>query len=501
MALREKIFGWAFKRELGDLAHVQARYEAAYWNLSRTYLPGFIQSARDDINTLSRQEVLRRVRYFEKNSNVLNKVLNVLDVNVVGAGITPSPATAKLDWNKDSLDYFCEWASHANIAGQTTLWEDQSITFRGQNCDGDHFVELTETTAGRPAIALIEGHRIGSAQVDTRDFEMRGYKVIDGVVIDSRGTPILYLVANEFDSSGFRAVPASRMVPFFRKKRAGQYRGISRFFSAILDLHDLDDLQKFEMLAAKIASSRAEYIETAQGGVSASDSVIGRSLQQAPKSGDSAARESFYAKILGGESKVLYPGDKVVQAKSDRPSAAISGFWDKLENKIVQGGGISYAALVDYRTNWGGAALRAAVVSDNRVFELDTIHQSIGWQRVWEYVIEWGMRHGEVPFNPDYKKVRWHPPRRTTVDIGHESKAVLAELQAGLRTYEEIYAEIGEDWREKLEQRAIEEAEIDRLAEHHKVERQYIASFAQERMTPAAEEAAGEEKPETQEES
>ena len=76
-------------RQRAELVAIQARYEAAYWNTARSYLPGFIQNARDDISSLPRQEILRRVRYFEKNSPVMLKILSLLNVNVIGAGITP----------------------------------------------------------------------------------------------------------------------------------------------------------------------------------------------------------------------------------------------------------------------------------------------------------------------------------------------------------------------------------------------------------------------------
>lgn len=483
-----KFIGWALKKEV---AQIQARYEAAYWNLNRSYLPGFIQSAHEDINALSRQEILRRVRYFEKNSNVLSKVLTILDVNVVGAGIVPTPATSNVTWNKSALEWWTEWSQGADVTGMRTIPQCQSIVFRGQNVDGDHGLELTETPSGRPAVALVEGHRINSLGYDSEFIDAQGFRVVDGVLVDKRtGRPMAYLVSDEFDKSSVRPIPNSRFVHFLRQRRAGQYRGITIFHAAIVDLHDSDDLQKFEMLAAKVASSRAEYIKTAQGSITPSEPMIGRSLQLAPATGNSADREKYYAQAFGGESKVLFPGDDVTQARSDRPSAAISGFWDRLDNKIVQGAGVSYAALVDYRGNWGGATLRAAVQSDNRLYELNTIEQAIGWQKVWEYAIGWAIQHGELAPNVEYRKVRWHPPRRATVDIGHESQAMLAELQAGAKTYQDVYGELGEDWKDRLAQRAEEEAYIDQLAKEKKIPREWIASFAQERMNRLAHENA-----------
>lgn len=488
MSIREKLAGWVFK---GEIAKIQARYEAAYWNLNRSYLPGFIQSAREDINTLSRQEILRRVRYFEKNSNVLGKVLTILDINVVGSGITPTPAGANTSWNKLALGWWNEWAPVADITGLRTIPQCQSVTYRAQNVDGDHYVNLTETPSGRPAIALIEGHRVNSVGYDFEAIERSGYKVFDGVMVDRRtGRPVAYLVTDDFNPSSASPIPASRIVPFYRNRRAGQYRGITLFHAAILDLHDLDDLQKFEMLAAKDAASTSKVIQTAAGAASVEGPVIGASLRPVATS-DTAARTAYYKQAIAGETIHTYPGDKYEQFQIERPSAATTGFWDRLDNKIVQGSGVSYAALVDYRGNWGGATLRAAVQSDNRLFELNTIDQAIGWQRVWDYAISWAMDHGELPKNPEFRNVRWHPPRRSTVDIGNESQATLSQLQAGTLTFQDIYGELGEDWKDRLIQRADEEAFIDQLAKEKGIPRQFISSFAQERLAGQAPDAVG----------
>lgn len=487
MSVRDKIVRWAFGKELEavreeTVKQVQGRFEAAYWNTLRSYLPGYIQGARQDIDSMSREEILRRVRYFEKNSNVMQKALSILGVNVIGSGIRPTPSTDDEGWNEAACEWWSAFVDTADVTGRLSLYEMQDVVFRAQNVDGDHGVELTLNASNRPGIRLIEAHRITSAGMN-QDHPLG--KFVDGILIDGNGRPLIYAVADEFDQRVISQVLASRFVHFFTQRRAGQYRGVSLFHSAILDLHDLDDLQKFEMKAAKDAAAISKIVETAAGSATVDGAGIGRSLQavSTPSPGQKA---EYYRSALGGETIYTFPGDKYQQFMNDRPSAATSGFWDKLENKFVQGSGLSYAALCDYRGNWGGATLRAAVTSDNRLFSLRTIEQARKWQRVWDYAIGWAMDRGELKRNPQASRVRWHPPRRTTVDIGHESDARINELKTGLQTYEGIYGEEGNDWRERLEQRAIEEAFINELAEKYDIPPVRIASFEQERVTVTA---------------
>ena len=481
------------RREQADReTRIQARYEAAYWNQFRSYLPGFIQSAREDVNALSRQEILRRVRYFEKNSGVLSKVLRCLDVNVIGSGITPSPSSDDSGWNKKALAWWNEWATskQSESAEQSNYYKLQSIVFRAQNVDGDCLVRKTTNAAGRPALEVIEGHRVGSGGMSVQTFVDAGFRVVDGVVLErKKNRPVAYLVADDFTGQDVETVPASEIVKHFNRKRAGQVRGISIMHAGILDLHDKDDLQKYEMLAAKDGAQISRVLTSAAGGFNQEEG-IGASLSQ-QQTTDPTQRAQYLRQALGGETVGLFSGEKFEQFESKRPSGAMTGFWNILDKKVVHAAGISYAALVDYEGNWGGATLRAVLQSDNRTYELETIEQSNCAQDIWEYAIGWAIAHGELGPNPSWNKVRWHPPRRTTVDVGNDSSAMIEELKAGIRSMEVIYGETGEDWKERLEQRAIEEQFIDQLAKKYNVDRQYISSFAQERLAGQAPDAVG----------
>lgn len=488
MSIRAKLFNFVAGKEI---AAIKARYEAAYWNQSRSYLPGFIQSAREDISALPRQEILRRVRYFEKNNSVMDKVLDIKDVNVVGSGIRPSPLASDTEWGKKARAWWDEWVENADVTTLSSYYKLQSIAYRAQNIDGDVFFQLKFSQQGRPVVDVVEAHRCGTGGIDLRDIESSGFRCIDGVIVDRQyKIPSAYLIADDFDASDVRAIPASQIVPVWNRKRGGQYRGLTLFHSGILDIHDLDDLQKYEMRACKDAASISRIIKTQASGVTMDGETIGAPLVQGQNT-DPTQRAAYYRQAIGGEVLIPQAGDEITQFESKRPSAAMTGFWDRLDNKFAQGSGISYAALVDYRGNWGGATLRACLESDNRRYELETIDQSRAATRIWQFAIGWAIAHGEVPTNADFNKVRWHPPRRTTVDVGNDSAARLEELKAGRTTYQDEYGECGEDWRERLDQRAQEEAFLHDLAKKYGVEKAEIASFAQERLAGLAPDSAG----------
>ena len=73
---------------------------------------------------------------------------------------------------------------------------------------------------------------------------------------------------------------------------------------------------------------------------------------------------------------------------------------------------------------------------------------------VWAYVIGDGIANGHLPVQAEWYKVRWQKPKRVTVDAGREAQQNRADVETGLKTLSESYAELGLDFEEQAEIRA-----------------------------------------------
>jgi len=446
---------------------VQARYEASRYSRDRSYLPGLTADAIQDITSGDRLELMRRARYFEKNSPLAQQILDLIEQNVVGTGINPTPASSNPEYNKRALAAWNTWCQYADNTSRQHFYTLQAIIARAQAVDGEIFAWLTEGETGRPRIQLFEAHRVtGQVKLPA---EYENLINVDGILIDQRGRPQFYCVNNEINApSAIRAgsvtiLPASEFVHFFEPSRAGQYRGVSLFHAALITLHDLDDLQRYEMLAAKDSASRSTVIKTESGEYPDAGPVIGRSMKVKNDDGSEESRTAYYRQALGAETIILKRGDDLQQTEALRPSPVMRDFWEYLTEQVCRAVGISFAAVKNYN-GWGGAALRGAITSDNRFYEVRTNVLTAGFQRIWEHVIGYANdrgENGEVP--ADWAKVRWQPPRRSTVDIGRESAALLNELRIGIRTERDILGETGQDSDEVRNRRADEiDAWMDR---------------------------------------
>lgn len=447
-------------------------FESSRYTADRSWLPGYAQDARADYTSWARIELCRRARYMERNNAIAQKILDLIETNVVGTGINPTPASSSDKFNRAALEWWNGWCQFADLTSRQHLYSLQAMLVRAWMLDGDVFVWLTKGDSGRPRLRIIESHRVVSANL--KNFSREGYIDADGVLLDQNGRPAFFVVTNDNDAySGKQArevvpIPADEVVQVFEPSRQGQTRGITIFHSCLHTLHDLDDLQKYELLAAKDAAEISKVITTASGDIDTNGSsggVIGRSYNQTKSDGSQVARQAFYEAKLGGRTVSLFRGDQLAQFQSNRPSPATKELWDYLTNLVCKGVGVSFAAVQDYAGNWGGAALRGAIAADNRFYDVRANTFSSAMQRIYEYAIGWAIANGEivdpksgkeVKVPADWKKARWQGPRRMTADVGRESQALLAELDKGIRTERDILGELGLDYNAVRAQRVSE---------------------------------------------
>jgi lambda family phage portal protein len=467
-----------------DSSGILARYESGQMGgYNRSWLPSFVQDARQDINPGERLEMVRKARYFEKNNATMQKILDLIEVNVVGTGIQVTPTSSDEEWNAKALARFTEWSRFADLTSRQSFATLQALMARAQAVDGEIFIWLTygdpdERGNRFPRIQLIETHRICDAKLPAK-YKAEGYTQFDGILCDQRGRPAFYVVSNDNDAfskttpKNVALIPAEEMVHIFEPSRTSQPRGLTLFHACLHDLHDLDDLQGYEMLASKDAASRANVVKTATGEIQDDGTLIGRE-ETTPADGENAEiaeRVTYYQKAFGGRTVVLKHGDEFAQSTALRPTSAQQEFWRILERKVCRGTGISYAALCDYEGNWGGPALRGAISADNRFYDVRTQTLAVSFARIFEHVIAPDVRPGGAlyPAPADWRKITCQSPRRSTVDIGRESAAVLNELRVGVRTFRDVLGEQGQDWREVIRQRIIEQKFIMETARAEKV--------------------------------
>ena len=443
------------------------RYESGQrWGTSRSFLPGWVQDARFDADAATREEILRKARYFEKNNGLVNRLADLFEQFTVGStGLTVLPASSDEAWNVEASAAWKGWQPYADQCSRQPFGVLQSLIARRWFIDGEIFILKTRgknrpDEPARPRIQLIEGHRVGTP---ANLSQQEGQNIIDGVEVDQRGRPVAYHVRDGFNDDSYRRIPADQIIHVFEPSRPGEYRGISFFAPVLNDLHDLDDLMLLEMAAAKDAAEKSTIYETLSGEFDTTSEGLRREkFSQTTQSSSGAdltqTRTRYVKQLLGGRAMAIKPGEKVTQFQSNRPTVTQQWYWDHLIGRICAGVGIS--KLLAYPYSMQGTVTRADLDVMAGFFRSRSEVLASVFAEVRNYVLAWEIPNNILLADPpaDWRSVVVRPPRSVNVDVGRNSSAMIAEYDAKLRSAEDIFAELGHDYRDKFRQIAKEEA-------------------------------------------
>jgi lambda family phage portal protein len=463
------------------------RYEGASNSIRRSFLDTSYTSVRFDVTASTRQQIVRKSRFFEQNNAVMNRLGDLFENYTVGSNFSVQPASSDPDWNLRAKKWWDTWSRYPDIGSRQSFGTLMSLAARGWFYDGESFLLLTKGDSGRPRLQLIEPQ-----QVATPTGQEQSPDIFDGVRFDTKtGRALSYFIGQETNQgqlTEIRSISSDSIVHIYEAQRAGQLRGLPFVACVINDLHDLDDLQKLEMESCKLASSVAQVIKTSSGEVQASSLRSG-------VVGSQGTAQTYYENVFGSTVKVLKSGDEFEQFQADRPNVNMREYWRSLTEKVCAGVGIPYVLV--FPEGMQGTVYRGALDMSSVWFRSRHQVMASAARRIWEYVMEYAIRTDpSLRDSPDdWYEVAIQAPRSPNVDVGRNSAAQLAELGAGVTTYDEIYGARGIDWRSALEAKAQQARYIQDLANKYGLDVSEISTAQKQAIAPEPAEMAAEVEP------
>jgi len=450
------------------------KYEGATQSLRRSYLDTSYTSARFDVSSSTRQQIVRKSRYFEMNNAVMNRLGDLFESYTVGSNFSVQPASSDAAWNLRAKRSWDIWCRYPDISSRQSFATLMGQAARGWFFDGESFILLTKGESSRPRLQLIEAQSIATPNDLQSD-----PSVFDGIRFDQRtGRPIQYFIGSEKTQGNLvdvRPISADSVVHIYEPNRPAQLRGLPFVSCVINDLHDLDDLQKLEMEACKLGASVAQIVKTVGGEVQAS------SLRTGIGNASSTTAETYYEQVFGSAVKVLKHGDEFQQFATERPGVNMREYWRQLTEKVCAGVGIPYVLV--FPESMQGTVYRGALDMSAVWFRSRHHVMAAAARRIYEYVMEYAIKTdpalNDAP--SDWWEVSITAPRSPNVDVGRNSAAQLAELEAGIVTYDEVYGARGLDWRSSLEAKAQQALFVRELASKYGLDVSEISTIQKEK--------------------
>ena len=310
-----------------------------FWNANSP----FEDTAKSDRDTMR-----ARSRWLAANNPIMSNIDNAIINNVIGKGIGLQSKTGDKKLDDEIERRFKLWTSKNNcdVSGRLSFADMQKIILTNRMIDGEIFIYKKITKDGLK-LQLIEADALDSN---------RG---TGGMTLDKDGKPIKYHFVG---AAGAVDISAENIINYYKCERPTQYRGVSEYKQAIIDIKNFSAYQDATIKAARANAEIAYTIETER---SSNDFIPAGSTQD----------EELHD-INGLMVYYLRAGEKVSKHQNGHNGDGYAEFITSTVRTIAAARKISYElAFRDYsQVNFASA--RASLIQDNKRFDDEQSHLS-----------------------------------------------------------------------------------------------------------------------------
>jgi capsid protein len=409
------------------------------------------------------REIMSAARYLSANFGPIREGQTQISEYSVGDAYNVQYKGRNREWGLRMEEWLYEHDKACDVRGlpydfRTGLILDLISIIR----DGDCATLLVDGPDGLPMYQSIPAHRIGmvsNTEPVVKEGRYRGYRIINGVILDQYNRPTAYRVFNSMDADDYQDIPASAMFMEYRPEFYDQARGLSWLAPCIYDAADIMDLRALLKIALKAEASitLVEHNEVGApqglGSALVGGIVPGGENQQ----GNATPSVEYF-----DDSTVRYfragTGSKIEAPNSQRPSQNAREF----SNDILRS---AFAAMgwpleLHNPDAMRGANTRMRIAQAMRTIEqVQRIADRIAIRK-HTFAIAKAIELGILPPDEDWYKIEHQKPRTLTVDNGRDTKADIELYKIGAKSLEELCAGNGRYWEEVVTQKVKEAAFI-----------------------------------------
>jgi lambda family phage portal protein len=457
-----------------------------------------------------RDRIVSRVRDLVRNDGWASAAVTRTLDNVIGADFRPISkpdyrALAAMTGNKKFDHVWADEFGRALEAGWRTWSEDPAhfcdaqrkltipqmmrLGFRHKIVDGDALAILQWMPERLPrgaryatVLQLIDPDRLSNPQQNFDRQTMRG-----GVEVDEYGAPVAYHIRKAHQGdwfSGGKQVTWERIaaetdwgrpivVHDYDFDRASQHRGGAGILTPVLQrLKMLIKYDGTELDAAIINAIFGAYVTSPFDKQLVTEALGDGEEAVEGYNGYQDARTEFHDKTdlrLGGARlPILFPGETINTVSATRPAGNFAEFENAMLRNVAAGTGMSAQQITQNWADVNYSSYRAAALEAWKTFDRRRSDFGRGFgQPILCAMVEEMMDIGELPLPsgaPEFAMARaaytrawWIGPGRGYVDPMKERQGAALGIESGLSTLEDESAQLsGNDWRDNIDQRAIE---------------------------------------------
>lgn len=446
--------GW--RRELQEM---QRGYDAGGFDRLNRKWRAYNQSAELE-DRYDRDVVRARARDLERNSDIAGSILRAYRRNVIGRGFELQARTDDEALNIRIEELWAEWckARNCDVTGQQNFNQLLRMAVTRKKVDGGILFKKCYTAGG------VLPFRLQALEVDELDDTIfvpknKENRVVGGIEYNAYNRPVGFWV-KQYSIDGITMneaeyIDAKDMIFYFEKRRPSQLREMSDLAAAIPRVRDMNEFITAVGVKERIAACFAVVVKRMKellGGGGPGRKTVYANSDKNGYAGKQITPGMLMELDEGDEVQVIDPGN------SGNDAAAHL----KMQLRLIGSGqGLSYEAVSRDMSETNYSSARQAAIEDELTYieEVELLKERI-MDEIYETFLISAVLAGLLPigdFWENKQKYFWHEwvmsPKKW-IDPVKEATANKIAMETGQKTFKQISAEAGRDWREQIDDMA-----------------------------------------------
>ncbi len=443
---------WGAEREAWRKYEEDIRnYDAAgYGNGSANWR--VVNQAAELTDRYSRDTVRARTRDLERNSDMLNSVVGAYKRNVFGSGFSIRAKTGDESTDEALMQAWKRWCKKQNcdVTGTQSFNQIMRMCVQRKKVDGGILIVKRYTNQGFIPfqIQTMEVDELDNTQIKPNRRENR---VTGGIEYNRWNRPMGYWF-RQYDIDGSLPaesiyVDAKDVIFYFTKRRPSQIREMSDLSPTVTRIRDTNEFMTAVSVKERIAACLSVFI-----------------TRMHPSSGPGridtgGGKKNVYdgKTIAPGMIRELNPGDGVEVVNPNGQSTDAATYIKLMQHMIGAGQGLSYEATSRDMSETNYSSARQGMIEDGLTYDeekellmevMDEIYETFVISCVLAGIIE----------APDFWSDKdryfnhiWTAAPKKWIDPAKEATANKTALNTGQKTFQQIAAENGRDWKEQVD--------------------------------------------------
>lgn len=414
--------------------------------------------AADITDRYSRDTLRARARDLERNSDIANGVLKAFKRNVVGNGFTLQAKTGDDDLDDQIETLWRRWTRRTNcdVTQQQSFNELLRMAVVRKKADGGILFKKCYTPGGLLPFKLqaLEVDELSRSVASPR---YKGDRVIGGIEYNEYNRPVGYWI-EQYNIDGWETnqpvfYPAKDIIFYYSKSRPSQLREVSDLAPSLSRIRDANEFIAAVSMKERIAACFALLIKRA---------VPTGGFQGGSRNNADKDRTSYSGKMLTpGLISEMNAGDDAVTINPGNGSSEATGFLKLLQRLVGAGQGLSYESTSRDMSETNYSSARQGMIEDDLTYteEVELLQGKL-MVEVYETFLISAVLAGKLTI-PDfwndpqkYMEHEWVASPKKWIDPQKEANANKTALESGVKSFKQISAEQGRDWKEQIDDMA-----------------------------------------------